>query len=225
MKRFALLILAIVPFMKGKAQSTGDIQYFDVNGNEMVDGGVYTSSEVKTDETTGDVYIPFTLTVKYLKNDTVDIESKYTYDVLPSGSMKIDRGDGLYNLKTDQMTRDYYTKDGTSYVQVLKWFPANKESYGTTSITLKSEAWTYWQQSNEEQGLYVTFLEDRVSIGPTCTLKLVYSDPTGIATIQNDTSKRVIAYYNLSGQPVTADTKGMIIEKLSDGTARKVLRR
>lgn len=225
MKRIVFLFVVLLSIMNGKAQSMDGIKYFDAGGNEMVDGGVYTSSEVKTDETTGDVYIPFTLTVKYLKNDTVDIESKYTYDVLPSGSMKIDRGDGLYNLKTDQMSRSYYTKDGTSYVQVLKWFPANKESYGTTSITLKSEAWTYWQQSNEEQGLYVTFLEDRVSIGPTCTLKLVYSDPTGIATIQNDTSKRVIAYYNLSGQPVTADTKGMIIEKLSDGTARKVLRR
>ena len=48
---------------------------------------------------------------------------------------------------------------------------------------------------------------------------LAYSN---VATVGKDNAREV-ARYNLAGQRVDGDAKGVVIVKMSDGTARKIL--
>lgn len=57
----------------------------------------------------------------------------------------------------------------------------------------------------------------------TVTVNYVYADPSGIQNVQNGT-KKVVATYGINGQRLSANTHGIVIEKLSDGSVVKTIK-
>lgn len=55
----------------------------------------------------------------------------------------------------------------------------------------------------------------------TITVNFVYADPAGISTI--DKNATVVKSYDLQGRE-TSNAKGIVIEKMSDGSVRKVIK-
>ena len=48
--------------------------------------------------------------------------------------------------------------------------------------------------------------------------------PTGIEELETDkTTPTIVGYYDLSGRPINGKQRGLVIERYSDGSSRKVL--
>lgn len=62
----------------------------------------------------------------------------------------------------------------------------------------------------------------KVANAAKCTTILSQTD--GIRTAEQTKTNTVVARYNAAGQRVSAATHGLVIEKLADGTTRKVIR-
>ena len=48
--------------------------------------------------------------------------------------------------------------------------------------------------------------------------------PTGIEELSTDkTTPTIVGYYDLSGRPINGKQRGLVIERYSDGSSRKVM--
>ena len=48
--------------------------------------------------------------------------------------------------------------------------------------------------------------------------------PTGIEELETDkTTPAIVGYYDLSGRPINGKQRGLVIERYSDGSSRKVM--
>lgn len=61
------------------------------------------------------------------------------------------------------------------------------------------------------------------NLGESASASCEYEVASGIVTAAADGTLRVISSYDLSGKPASGSQKGIVIQKMSDGTVRKVL--
>ena len=80
---------------------------------------------------------------------------------------------------------------------------------------------SWYVSGRDDDGLLSTKLLTITSL--KLTTDLTQAPPTAISAVETGNDATEVARYNLTGQPVSADTKGVVIVRMSDGTARKVM--
>jgi hypothetical protein len=94
-----------------------------------------------------------------------------------------------------------------------EWIPV-EGSYATWTASLSVEHFAYDGSS----------IGDRLGYGPKVYVKFVYDESTGIKINSKTNNIEIDKVYNVAGQEVPANSKGLLLYKMSDGRVIKVLK-
>lgn len=206
MKKFYSIIAALFTALTISAQS--DVCFVDAAGNAIADGTVVTMDEVEVDDF-DDTMVP--LKGLFIQNNT---EDEVTLRLLVS----TEEFAGMYfaccvgtncrNLSNaGTMTVDKIVLGANEKVEITntEWV-VNPGEYGTLATKFALE---------ESNGLGY---EAQTEIG----INFVYADQSNVESV-NGSDAKVVKTFDLQGRETTAQ-KGLLIEKLSDGSVRKVMK-
>jgi hypothetical protein len=212
MKRTALLILvfSLIFVMRGIAQEHM-FEFVTAGGEIVPNGSIVTVTEFTEDEY-GDVEMSSGIYAKRVDADADQlVRIAYNVGKMDNGSMQICYP---FSCATITQTGAGATQPGgqTNEQESIQteWFPSD---YGTCRATLTLDPVVKTKLGHES-------LED----GPSITLVFSYADPSRVSATSTKVATPV-AYYNLSGRPVAADTKGVVLVRMSDGRVVKRIRK
>ncbi len=143
-----------------------------------------------------------------------------THQICFSGACLVDKEEGEYiyprAASNGNMTSKAIIKAGVAQSLQAEWL---FKDYGTTAVT-------YHAQVAEKIGTTGGFIpQDLYGVkaeGPTVTVNYIHTEDTGISNNVTADEAKSVSFYDLSGRRVAADTKGMVIRKLTmrDGSVK-----
>lgn len=217
MRKLLLLLSALFALSAG-AQTADDLQFVDAKGNVHATGSTVNISTVEEDPFVG-TQMPAGLYLKNAGKQDVAVRVKFSDGVIPNGEMQVCAFTHCEMLK-GTMTKEGILKAGARDNLMWEWFPT---AYGTASAKVKTELVKY-DTEIDDFGNEVTVFGDKIADGPTLTVNFVYADPASVNAVENAEKAKVVSRYNVAGQQLSGKSHGVVIEKLSNGKARKTVR-
>ena len=213
---FLLLSLLLLPIGM-QAQVDHTFEFVDNEGNIIADGSTLTVGQL---ESTGfDLYMSVPVGVKATKETTDGGCIKVTADNLPNGNFQIC---SFGNCVMTTTPGTFYSSKGAlrpvdNTTIAAEWMPTD---YATWNLTLQ-----LMTVEREYDDLTETYAYNKVKAeGPTINVRMVYTDPTGIASVVSDSKQTApTARYSVSGQRLNGPVKGINIVRRADGSTTKVL--
>lgn len=212
MKRISLLILGSLFFVCSQGMAQEHMFEFVTAGGEIVPDGSQVTITQFTEDEYGDVEMASGLFAKRVDADADQlVRIAYRVRTMDSGTMQICYPSACATILSavSGATQAGEQENEQQSIQT-EWFPSD---YGTCIASLTLEPVVKTKTGFES-------LED----GPTVTLVFNYADPSRVSA----TSTKVaipVAFYNLNGQPVASDAKGVVLVRMSDGRVLKRIRR
>ncbi len=218
MKKISTLLLPLLLFPLGMAaQVDHTFEFVDGSGNIIADGSTLTVDQL---ESTGfDFFMSIPVGVKATTETTDGGCIKVVADNLPNGSFQICSFGNC--VQTSTPSTFYSAKGALRAVDkttiAAEWMPLD---YAAWTLTLQLQT-----VEREYDDLSECYVYDKVKAdGPTITVHMVYTDPTGIASIETDNKQTVpVAHYSLSGQRLAQPVKGINIVRRADGSTVKTV--
>lgn len=225
MKIMTLLASAVLAMTATSAMAQTDLETFrfvDKDGNVVTDGSTITVSEAEVNEQ-GRLQISTGLFVENTTDEEQAAGLNFSVDRLDNGASEccfpaqclggIDHV-GNYSATPGGIAAKTKADFRT------EWFPT---SYGTCTMTFnllvnKIGSTTIIIGPYEEE---VKTYDEFKAYGPKVTVNFVYSDPTGIDGVVDNSGAKVVSRYNAAGMQVNSEVKGLNIEKLSNGKTIK----
>lgn len=203
-KIFTLIAMAMMAIL-----ANAQVVFVDPEGKEYADGETMTITQTTIDWGDGDIEILFhSPSVKNKGNKAVNVGFDINVKVLPENT-------GVQYCYPNNCYFCYETKLITT------------ESASVAAGATKSTG-TEWQCYNSEIDDYaygtctieLTAYEDGKK-GNTVTVNYVYADPTSINTVNKKAT--VAKTFDITGRQTTSGN-GILIQKMSDGSVRKVIK-
>lgn len=218
MKKISTLLLPLLLFPLGMAaQVDHTFEFVDESGNIIADGSTITVDQMESDGF--DIFMSVPVGVKATTETTDGGCIKVIADNLPNGSFQICSFGNC--VKTSTPGTFYSAKGALRAIDeatiAAEWMPLD---YATWTLTLQLQT-----VEREYDDLSECYVYDKVKAdGPTITVRMVYTDPTGIASIETDNKQTApIAHYSLSGQRLAQPVKGINIVRRADGSTVKTI--
>lgn len=197
------------------AQATDHtFEFVDKSGNIVPDGSVIT---VNTVEDNGlELILPIPLAVKATADTDKGGTIKVDASAMPNGSFQIcsfgncilKSTPSVFNSSKGKL--DNITKESIA----AEWIPAAE---ATWTATLQLQV-----VESEYDDMSESYVYNVIADGPKVTVYFEYGQSAGIVGLTSNSSSCGFAYYNLSGQKVSAPKKGVTIVRYQDGKNYRV---
>ena len=211
-KLFTSVMMLLFAASFALAQDSELVRFVDEAGNVYADGSVIDITEGKED-VFGDLEFSTGLYVENIAGEDVFVGSDYEIVSLPNGSFQF-----CFPQECVQQSKkgSYTTGQGKLGTDVKKslqaeWFPEEK-GYGTCSVTFQINLYTYNAITKKYN------LDEH---GPKVTVNMTYKDPASVKNLENEV--KAVASYNAAGQQISGEQQGLVIVKLDNGKAVKVV--
>lgn len=205
-KIFTLLTAALLAFT-----ANAQVAFTDANGKEYADGETMViNAKIETDEVYGDdVYFEGPILVNNGKS-TVSVKMDVNIVSLPENTKLADCFSGQCVNYYETGSHSTSTKEiaaGKNLPTTIEWNCMNDKDYSFIKGT-----------AVVEYTLYVNGSKDK-----TVTVKFVYGEEADLNEVESELT--VVAAYSITGQLVDPSTRGIVLQKMSNGTIRKVINR
>lgn len=147
--------------------------------------------------------------VKNNYSKSKNVKFTYTIKDMTSGTQFSDCYSGSCTFKNTLGTYSTSAKAveaNATMSTVMEWSPFAGRQYVFGSCTVQFDVYA------------------GASFEGSVTVVYQYLDPAGIESITTDGEKTVSASYSVGGQRISSNTKGLRIERMSDGSIRKVVK-
>lgn len=202
-KFFTLLATAFIAFA-----ANAQVAFTDPDGKEYGDGETMVI-KATIDEVYDDVYFECPILVNKGKS-TVSVKMDVNIVSLPENTKLADCFSGQcvnYNVTGSHSTSTREIAAGKNLPTSIEWNCMNDKDYsfikGTAVVDIT---------------LYVDGSKDK-----TVTVKFVYGEEADLNEVESELT--VVAAYSITGQLVDPSTRGIVLQKMSNGTIRKVINR
>lgn len=207
MKKIFTLILSAFVAVAASAQ----IVMLDPNGNEYTVGqemAIYAD----VDPDWGDVsFIGLSPVLKNKGTKTVNVSMGVNIVSLPEGT-------GVSDCFSGGCVNYYATGEHTTMAKPLA---AGSEMHSEVE-------WSCWSQAAFDYVHGVCTVDFTIYENGTSTgiirVNYIYADPAAVETVKSADNLKVVESYTLNGQRATAGSKGVILNRMSDGRVVKVMR-
>lgn len=211
MKRIKSLLVSALMVMGTAgafAQVDNTFQFVDKGGNVVADGSTCTFNAEKN-QWTGAPEAKIGLSVKNTTDAEAYISMNVVTEKLPNGNIQVCFPDECVS----EVPADFITGNGIIAANGLKplnseWLP-EEGKYGTAEVTLQLRVMT-------QTGTFPNYKYAFKANGPKIKVNLVYSDPTGIATLAAD-KDAVVNVYDLAGKAVLTNRPASALLSLGKG--------
>lgn len=231
MNKMFTLCLTLLSVLSVSAQDFDKtFEFCDKNGNVIADGSTVTYSDAEVDPDFGSATVHADLFIKNVTDKDAYAAIECVATDMPNGAFKIcfpsaciQRYDSSFTITTDgggKTDGSAITKEDGPVSLETAWLPDN---YGSFDVTYQ----IFLCESKKVPSPFGEGEIDKISpvaTGNKITVKYVYADPAGINGVNDKTAKKETARYNIGGQQVKANSKGVSIVKYSDGTTVKVVK-
>lgn len=197
-KIFTLLATALLTFA-----ANAQVAFTDANGKEYADGETMIIN-ANVDPDYGDVTLPCPIIVNK-GNAPVFVKMEYKIIELTNKTAIQDCFSGSCNkyFEGSHSTAEKQIAAGKSLDTQIEWVCWDGNDYVQGSGTI-------------ELTLFVDGSKDK-----TVTVKYVYGEEADLNEVESELT--VVAAYSLTGQLVDPSTRGIVLQKMSNGTIRKVI--
>ena len=199
MKKFFTLVATAFIALAAHAQ----VVFVDAEGKEYADGETMVIT-AEPDEW-GDVFFE---APKLLNKGTETVKVKMDVNIT--------------ELPEKTQVADCFSGSCVNYKTTGSHSTSTVSLDGGKTISTQIE-WSNWNGLDYAEGLavveitlYVDGTKDK-----TVTVKYAYGEEASLGTVGSEL--RVVAAYSLTGQLVDPSTRGILLQKMSDGTIRKVI--
>lgn len=200
-KIFTLLATALLAFA-----ANAQVAFTDANGKEYADGETMVVNAT-VDPDYGDVSLHCPILVNKGKSKV---------------SVKMDVN--IITLPEKTQVSDCFSGKCVNYKETGSHSTTTKEIGAESSLETQIE-WSCWDGSDYAKGtavveftLYVDGSKDK-----TVTVQFVYGEEADLNEVESELT--VVAAYSITGQLVDPSTRGIVLQKMSNGTIRKVINR
>ena len=211
-KLFTSVMMLLFATSFAFAQEEALVRFVDEAGNVYADGSVIDITEGKED-VFGDYLFPTGLYVENISGEDIYIGADYEIVAIPNGSFQF-----CFPQNCVQQSKkgSYSTDQGKIATDDKKdlqaeWFPDEK-GYGTCTVIIQINIYTYNAITKKYN------LDEH---GPKVTVNMIYKDPASVKNVENEV--KAVAKYNVAGQQVNGEQRGLNIVKLDNGKAVKVV--
>ncbi len=212
-----------IRFVNEEPQGTFSI--VDAEGNVVKNGSTVTvntwaqEADAETGELVQAAYMASGLQLRKNVENGVSMAASVTLTTIDNGTLYEAVG-GVAKELTEPTS--YSTGYSDNYSELrpidLRWTPAAADAYGACEVTVKFDVY-------ERSGFFPPFKYNKVEDGPSVTIRFVNEDPTATSVSASELQGQSAApaRYTLGGQRLTSPRRGLIIVRMADGSARKVL--
>lgn len=211
-KLFTSVMMLLFATSFAFAQDEALVRFVDAAGNVYADGSVINITDGE-DDGWGGMMFPTGLYVENVSGEEIYVGITFNVASLPNGSFQICFPVNCMNVGK---TGEGKTPEGTLTTDEKKslmaeWIP-DENGYGKCTVDLQANIYTYNA---------ITKKYNLDEAGPKVTVNMIYQNPASVKNLDNEV--QAVARYNAAGQQVSATEKGLVIVKLDNGKAVKVI--
>lgn len=211
-KLFTSVMMLLFATSFAFAQDEALVRFVDAAGNVYADGSVIDITEGE-DDGWGGLQFPTGLYVENLSGEEIYVGITFNVASLPNGSFQICFPVNCMNVGK---TGEGKTPEGALTTDEKKslmaeWIP-DENGYGKCTVDLQANIYTYNA---------ITKKYNLDEAGPKVTVNMIYQNPASVKNLESEV--QAVACYNAAGQQVSAAEKGLVIVKLDNGKAVKII--
>lgn len=213
-----LAALAVTGSAFAQEEVSDAVQFVNAGGAVIADGTTLVVTEAEMIDDGFEVY-PILNSGLYVKNVSEDAQAvliDVTLTSIAGGAFQICFPTNCMQLRqpTQWATPPGLLAAGTEAQDLQsEWIP---EAYGECVVT--------YQIKICDNDPLLGLTSDVIALGPTVTVRYVYSDPAGIAGVAA-ARPEAVAYYSLDGRQLPAPQRGINLVRLTDGrTVKQIIK-
>lgn len=194
------------------AQDEPLVRFVDEAGNVYVDGSTIDITEGE-DDGWGGMMFPTGLYVENIAGEEIYVGITYNLKSMSSGSFQICFPVNCMNLSKlgEGKTPEGALQTDEKKSIMAEWLP-EENGFGKCTVDLQVNTYTYNA---------ITKKYNLDEPGPKVSVNMTYKDPASVKNVENEV--KAVASYNAGGQQVNSEQQGIVIMKLDNGKAVKVV--